>query len=458
MKKLLCILTTLAMTIGAFSCSDKKSDKDSVWEEAVLETPFITLNDEDFSTINVTPTFSEDEPPVSFGSIDVGELDFGEKVCACAKDHDYQKYHPLDRQYYYHTTGYDSVNELSDDVYESHKGYAANYDVEGNTVYLVVNYEFAGNYDSHEWSIFTYDIPTQELIEIYSHSSTEHGAELNTSCFEDGKLWYTESSDYSSVYTLHAVDLETSQETIAYSSENFFFTASGNGLYIIGSPDEDNDDPQYNISLIDPQTYRITPLYSCSSQAEVDFILATGTTDYRLEKNEDSHKLDVITENYQIGTDLRSGDLCYADDSCFIIMVSDDYNSKIHYYDVEKREHYILDTTEYGSNIVHCGDGVILSEASYDFSAYSAVYYVIPPLGLIFKLTDTQEIPVTQYESDNTGNDDDIRSHGFFQYELRKRVTDNTCFSVNTQLTRQISTYSSGSFPVIRQIYYPTSS
>ena len=79
MKKLLCILTTLAMTIGAFSCSDKKSDKDSVWEEAVLETPFITLNDEDFSTINVTPTFSEDEPPVSFGSIDVGELDFGEK-------------------------------------------------------------------------------------------------------------------------------------------------------------------------------------------------------------------------------------------------------------------------------------------------------------------------------------------------------------------------------------------
>ena len=115
-----------------------------------------------------------------------------------------------------------------------------------------------------------------------------------------------------------------------------------------------------------------------SSQAEVDFILATGTTDYRLEKNEDSHKLDVITENYQIGTDLRSGDLCYADDSCFIIMVSDDYNSKIHYYDVEKREHYILDTTEYGSNIVHCGDGVILSEASYDFSAYSAVYYVIP--------------------------------------------------------------------------------
>ena len=89
MKKLLCILTTLAMTIGAFSCSDKKSDKDSVWEEAVLETPFITLNDEDFSTINVTPTFSEDEPPVSFGSIDIGELDFGEKVCACAKDHDY---------------------------------------------------------------------------------------------------------------------------------------------------------------------------------------------------------------------------------------------------------------------------------------------------------------------------------------------------------------------------------
>lgn len=79
MKKLLCILTTLAMTIGAFSCSDKKSDKDSVWEEAVLETPFITLNDENFSTINVTPTFSEDEPPVSFGSIDVGELDFGEK-------------------------------------------------------------------------------------------------------------------------------------------------------------------------------------------------------------------------------------------------------------------------------------------------------------------------------------------------------------------------------------------
>lgn len=233
MKKLLCILTTLAMTLGAFSCSDKKSDKDSVWEEAVLETPFITLNDGDFSTINVTPTFSEDEPPVSFGSIDVGELDFGEKVCACAKDHDYQKYHPLDRQYYYHTTGYDSANELSDDVYESHKGYATNYDVEGNTVYLVVNYEFAGNYNSHEWAIFTYDIPTRELIEIYSHSSTEHGADLNTSCFEDGKLWYTESSDYSSVYTLHAVDLETSQETIAYSSENFFLTASGNGLYII---------------------------------------------------------------------------------------------------------------------------------------------------------------------------------------------------------------------------------
>lgn len=101
---------------------------------------------------------------------------------------------------------------------------------------------------------------------------------------------------------------------------------------------------------------------------------------------------------------------------------------------------------------------MILRETSYDFSAYSAVYYVIPPLGLIFKLTDTQEIPVTQYESDNTGNDDDIRSHGFFQYELSKRVTDNTCFSVNTQLTRQISTYSSGSFPVIRQIYYPTSS
>lgn len=79
MKKLFCILTTLAMTIGAFSCSDKKSDKDSVWEEAVLETPFITLNDEDFSTINVTPTFSEDDRLFHSAALTLANLISGRK-------------------------------------------------------------------------------------------------------------------------------------------------------------------------------------------------------------------------------------------------------------------------------------------------------------------------------------------------------------------------------------------
>jgi len=507
MKKTLCFILALSMCISAFSCSDKKKDSkpepDITEEEIALEKPFFTMEKEEFSKISVTPTRSEDTPPITLESLDVSSLDFGARVPICTKDHDYEKYHTyscfFELKYY---TSLDDINpdypyyesefktkdgeptycqnvpdkQAEELIYSAQKGDVKAFSIEGDTAYIAVSFEPDSTEESHEWSVFTYDIPTGKLDEIYTYCSEENPVSLGYSYFAGGKFWYyetyytysemlssmlqndsaesetteEETAEPKSAYTLYAIDLETKETTEVYSSENYFVYSTDDGITIHEYVRD--GDSEYNvIKSIDTDTYEVSEVCSYPQEAAASMYYASCGIGAYLEKHEGSRTLDIVTTDYRIDTGLRNGEPVYADGNCFIVMVSDNFSTVLHYYDIEQKIHYTIDTANYGNQAYYCSGGVIIT----DFKDGAPVYYVMPDLGLFFELVGfsgsteglkpvTDDDGETYYEYANEG----IRIDDFNTNSGSVSFSGHSTVSINP---KEHNVYS---FDVINTIYH----
>lgn len=475
MKKTLCFVLAFSMCISAFSCSSKKKDskpKPVITEdETALEKPFVTLSENDFKTINVTLTESEDKAPITFDCIETYNLDFGSRVTACAKEGHYEDFHSLDndmiwrsyssdefdkidqnRPYETTTDQYGSVlyfqeipNYYLDCVYEEQQGNIETFAVYGDTAYLTINYEPASlNDDSHEWAVFSYDIPSETLTEIYTFSSIN--SICTDFCYAGGKFWYTELGGE---YTLYALDLESCEPEKVYSSDTSFGLSGENEpvIYQYGEGSE------YEIFLINPETYEITPFLSDNSFSQSKYVSTSGITAY-LEKDEESHKCIVVSDYYNIETGIRSGTLLYSDENTFIIKQGD---TLLHFFDIEKKEHYVLEFSEYGStDFAYCDGGIIINSFG-SYASKDGLYYAIPQLGLVFRLADYEYFYATDsdaaenYVFDENGVVYRVDNYGFF-----KSFTDFFAFADFYNDTVQISEGSCSEIRRIGRILYKT--
>lgn len=410
------------------------------------------MEKDEFSKISVNPALSEDTPPVTLESIDIESLDFGERVPICTKNHDYEKYHT--HSAFYNDVYFTSLDEINPDfpynvyktkdglpnyhqmlpnetteefVYTSQKGRVCAFSFEGDTAYLTVSFEPDSSEGSHEWSVFTYDIPSGKLDEIYNYSSLEKSVQLGFSCFSGGKFWYydtyyvsseilssmvqndsvesetteEETAEPKSAYTLYAIDLATKETTEVYSSENYFVYSTGDGMLIheyFG-----DGDSEYNvIKSVDTDTYEVSEVCSYPQEAAASMYYASCGIGAYLVYHENSFTLDIVTPAYRIDTGLSMGYPVYADENCFIVMTSDDFSSILHYYDIEQKVHYTVDTSKYGNQAYYCNGGVIINHS---YTPGSPVYYVMPTLGLFFEIigfsgSSEGVKPVTGYDGE----------------------------------------------------------
>ena len=111
MKKFISILAALTLMAGCFSCSEEKdvksdskpveadttiSEADGSVDEPVVQqqAEFREYNAEDFKTINVNLTKTDKEPPFKLHSLNISELDFGERIPPCKQGEYRDKYKP----------------------------------------------------------------------------------------------------------------------------------------------------------------------------------------------------------------------------------------------------------------------------------------------------------------------------------------------------------------------------
>jgi len=473
MKKTLCFILALSMYISAFSCSSKKKDSkpkpDITEEEITPEKPFVTLGENDFKTINVTLTESDDKAPITFDCIETYNLDFGSRVAACAKEGHYEDFHSLNNGKIW--MQYDSFDEVdqslpygtfssedgseyytqqvpdfyTDSVYEEQQGNIENFAVYGDTAYLTVNFEPASlSNDSHEWAVFRYDIPTETLTEIYTFSSTD--SICIDFCYAGGKFWYTELGGE---YALYALDLDSCEYEKVYSSD-VSFDISGENEPVIYQYGEGSE---YEIFMINPETYEITPFLSDNSFSQSKYVSASGITAY-LEKNEESHRFSIVSDYYNIETGIRSGTLIYADENTFTIQQGD---TLLHFFDIEKKEHYVLEFSEYGStDFAYCDGGIIINSFG-SYISKDGLYYAIPQLGLVFRLADYEYFYATDSDAaenfvfDENGVVYRVDNYGFF-----KNCTDYFAFADFYNDTVQISEGNCSEIRRIGRIFYKT--
>lgn len=441
MKKLISILAAAVLLACCFSCDDKKNNRSSEIKPAVTEAVtgadgvggteadisaepvFGSYSEDYFHTVNVSRTDSDQAPPLEEHSINLYEMDFGSRISPC-KDEKYRERYKAELEERYKKYYEDDADERyeyweywEDSLSEPALGNMNSYFLDGNTLYLAVYYDMICS-GQHEVSIFRADGTTGEKEEIFRHSDPENSLEIyqlyvfretlyvltkeNGLCRldeEKGELvqllppcvdsvfdypvdWIRENS----ADRLIVSSLKTEYKEVPddYNPEDYEVIQKGydDKLYLILNQER-------IIREYDPENDTWSELY--------DFVIAEDgisedeTTENEpmlygelfawTEKPEGSRKYDVVTENYRVSTGLTACDILYAGSDKLVVQLGSRFI--VHWFDLEKKEHYIFDYDGLGTQCSVFGDSLVVSSSTPDVTK---AYYIIPELGLTFRL------------------------------------------------------------------------
>ena len=435
MKKILSIMAAAAIFAGCCSCSEKKKEKDTdkndtdivsetvgTSDEQALDEPveqeFRTYSADHFKTININTNVTDAKPPIKEHNINISQLDFGSRISPCRDEKYIERYNYLND-----ITYDDEYRKQIEEMWEKSKtepayGVVVDVCIEGKYIYAVVSYDVMCKEGMHEVSIFRLDNETNEKEELFRYSDPEESCNIYDIYCLNGVIY---------VYRLGSgicyLD-EEKQElvTIKELSENISirFRPNSAGRFIVEIENEERElvpndyEPKEGEELYSydgTQTYLMKG--SETSIEEFDFntktwkqlystkrgpneYIETGTPEYPeisgkyfawKEKPEKSRKFDIVTEKYRVSTGLTGCEIRYADDDKVIavqynLQGSGANESRLHIYDLRKAEHYIIDSSGYGSIFSVLGDGLIVTKTSGD----GDLYYLMPELGMFFKL------------------------------------------------------------------------
>ena len=202
MKKFASIIAAFILAAGCFSCSENKnpeSDIDPVDDTVISEedggvdqpvvqqqAQFREFKADDFKTLTVNITKTDKEPPFTLHSINVTDIDFGERLSPCKSEEYRERYKPDfgETLYTYRVVdeAYDMEMQALEEEWEQlckepTKGDIVTGCYRGNDMYVAVTYDprcksdYAACY--HELSIFHVDALTGKTEELYRHSDPE---------------------------------------------------------------------------------------------------------------------------------------------------------------------------------------------------------------------------------------------------------------------------------------------
>ena len=415
MKKLLILFLALIMCSG---CAEKKNDDSepveediNVNEDTALEKPVLTLKSSDFKEISVPVSLKNDTIPDELKSVNVSDLDFGEKFPVCYTAENRQDYYPE----FLFDDNAEGLTEgekiMAEAMKAPQKGQAEEYTLSGGTAYFYVNYDTYCNANGHSTAFFRYDIEKDELTEIVSMDSldeTRITVAQNSLKYFDGKLYYIGSvsdGENSVHYCVYALDTATGENKVAFDDEAF----------------SDRNAPNYPLDTLvcqDGHLYAVDVTYGKGSDVTAQVIYGMnpetgewsevfmGMDMYKpaeicggkvvtVDRN-DERKVCIHTDSYDFVSPYRSAELIYADEKETSLLLADAVtkyssgsiydNCVLHVFDHEKMEHYSFDLKELGTatEIQKVKNGYLIT--NYD-GVVAPVYYLIPEAGIAFQVS-----------------------------------------------------------------------
>ena len=440
MKKFISILAALTLMAGCFSCSEEKdsksdskpveadttiSESDGSVDEPVVQqqAEFREYKAEDFKTINVNLTKTDKEPPFKLHSLNISELDFGERMPPCKQGEYRDKYKPdfsdiddpdIDDEYREYM---ESVRTEWENICKvPAKGAIQFWRQCGNDIYAAVGYDTYCSGGDHEVSIFRVDGLTGEATEIYRHSDPESSFYVETIAVPNGKVYIAVRDkglmylDGDKLVPMHYLD-GYSHSLMGDSSDKLVFMStkedlkevpvdyeakegevfrrySENEAYLINGeemviseylPDKDE------WKEISRRTY--TPEEIDSGIEYENLPRVYGKLAAHTEKPEGKRKLDVVTDEYRVGTGITGLDILYADHDRLVVKLSN--KNIVHVFDIAKMEHYVLDCSGLAPMSQYFEGGIFVYASNTD----SNIYYIMPEMGLTFTICKLPKAP-----------------------------------------------------------------
>ncbi len=400
-----------------------------------------------FRTVNLKLNITDEKPPLTEYSVNLSKLDFGERIPPCRDEKYIDRYAP-DFSYSSDEETKRQAEEMWEkSKTEPLKGDIATFFVHKNYLYAAVNYDYCVSGGYHEVSIFRMNVDTGEKEEIYRHSDPERAISIENMYYFNDRLYMVLNLDeifykneeknrferlkvYDSDRGVFYLD-EEKQELVKIKDiakdTTALFVPNNTGRFFVETvktdkeivpddyelqPDEYlySDDgannyiirgEEHTIEEYDFETKEWTALYSRHEGEYYDYDdseSVVGSAEYPAikgkcfawrEKPEGKRKYDIVTDNYRVSTGLTSCDVEYADDSKVMVSQANingggGNNTRLHIFDLDKAEHYILDTSGYGSRFQVIGEGLIVSSKD-------NYYYLKPELGLMFKFAELEQ-------------------------------------------------------------------
>lgn len=417
---------------GCFSCSEEKdvksdskpveadttiSEADGSVDEPVVQqqAEFREYKAEDFKTINVNLTKTDKEPPFKLHSLNISELDFGERIPPCKQGEYRDKYNPFFG---------DELNDSDPGNREYMEQFKAGWEKSctepakgaiqfwrqcGNDIYAAVSYDTYCSGGDHEVSIFRVDGLTGEATEIYRHSDPESSFYVETIAVPNGKVYIAVRDkglmylDGDKLVPMHYLD-GYSHYLMGDAADRMIFLSTKNILEEI--PDDYEPQPSeyweeregkkylikgqervYSEYLPDKdewkeiarKTYTQEEVYS-DVNLDNDLPWVYGKLVAHTEKPEGKRKLDVVTDEYRVGTGITGLDILYADHDRLVVKLSN--KNIVHIFDMAKMEHYVLDCSGLAPMCQYFEGGIFVYANNTD----SNIYYIMPEMGLTFTI------------------------------------------------------------------------
>lgn len=437
MKRIAAFITAAAMVACCFSCEDKNKKSSeakpaagdttvsdgSVDEPVIQDKPeFREFKAEDFKIINVNITKTDKEPPFTIHSLNITDLDFGERISPCKGEKYRDRYKPdfsmsIDHGSEGAEADSEQVKQLEEEwekkCSQPSKGITTRGWYKGNDIYYVVSYDdncgSDGFCDIHDLSVFRVDGLTGKTEELYRHSDPESAIWINQLYWYhdrlylvmgDNKLMYLDNGelvqmDYLPDYSNHYYPNNADRLIVMSQKVNYKEVADDYepGPDEIIQVDDDGRKSLYTGSEIvmseyftDTDTWK--ELYRKSVTAEegqnedgIDLPDICGELFSWTERKGRSRKFDVVTDEYRVSTGLTSCNVLYAGHDKLVVDFGGNINGNtVHFFDLNKKECYVLDCSSLGINCEYFNGGLFV----YPEGNSGTLYYIIPELGLTF--------------------------------------------------------------------------
>lgn len=353
---------------------------DETYESISAEEDFKFLSDNDFRNINVKLTMTNKQLPGDIRTIDVSELNMGERIPIFNK-----------AEYFEEAYRKNSFLKAGEDWSERkecpEKANIVRLYRKDNKVYIAACYGKSRT-DSYQWTelfyefaVFCYDLETQKSQEVFSWSSDS----LDKKCYDlefcNEKLFYSVSEPEK--YYVESFDLSSKEEKIIF-EENSKGKISVDAFEEIERLLLHNDDDELYF-------YNLKEDIALGQEEYITLNEEEYAAKNKL-KNADMDKINQFLDSFSPGTIITGPDYYFLSEDYLGMTISVNKDRfilssgyRIDTFDTAKKEHYISSLDQVGVTLFEYDGKVLLS-------GINSIMCLVPEMGLVYNVLETGSI------------------------------------------------------------------